>query len=98
MKKLLTLILALAMVLSLAACGGKKEEAKPAEGEAQASGEPTKMTLILRGGTYGEVIKAALPAFEAEHNVKCEVLDLSFDDLHTKIALNAPNPQGERAG
>ena len=95
MKKLLTLILALAMVLSLAACGGKKEEAKPAEGEAQASGEPTKMTLILRGGTYGEVIKAALPAFEAEHNVKCEVLDLSFDDLHTKIALNAPNPQGE---
>ena len=29
MKKLLTLILALAMVLSLAACGGKKEEAKP---------------------------------------------------------------------
>ena len=96
MKKLLTLILALAMVLSLAACGGKKEEAKPAEGgDAQASGEPTKMTLILRGGTYGDVIKAALPAFEAEHNVKCEVLDLSFDDLHTKIALNAPNPQGE---
>ena len=95
MKKLLTLILALAMVLSLAACGGKKEEAKPAEGDAQASSEPTKMTLILRGGTYGDVIKAALPAFEAEHNVKCEVLDLSFDDLHTKIALNAPNPQGE---
>ena len=95
MKKLLTLILALAMVLSLAACGGKKEEQKPAEGDAQTSGEPTKMTLILRGGTYGEVIKAALPAFEKEHNVTCEVLDLSFDDLHTKIALNAPNPKGE---
>ena len=95
MKKLFALILTLPMVLSLAACGGKKEEQKPAEGDAQTSGEPTKMTLILRGGTYGEVIKAALPAFEKEHNVTCEVLDLSFDDLHTKIALNAPNPKGE---
>ena len=31
MKKLLALLLALALILSLAACGGKKEEAKPAE-------------------------------------------------------------------
>ena len=93
MKKLFALILALAMTMSLAACGEKKEEA-PAEG-GETSGEPTKLTLILRGGTYGEVIEKCLPAFEAEHNVDCEVLLLSFDDLHTKIALNAPNPQGE---
>ena len=95
MKKFLALILALVMSLSLVACGGSKEEAKPAEGAAQASSEPTKSTLILRGGTDGDGIKAALPAFEAGHNVKCEVLDLSFDDRHTKIALNAPSPQGE---
>lgn len=93
MKKLFALILALAMTMSLAACGEKKEEA-PAEG-GETSGEPTKLTLILRGGTYGEVVEKCLPAFEAEHNVDCEVLLLSFDDLHTKIALNAPNPQGE---
>ena len=99
MKKFLALLLALVMSLSLVACGGgKATEEKPAGdsgSSSSGSAEPTKMTLILRGGTYGDVIKACLPAFEAEHNVKCEVLDLSFDDLHSKIALNAPNPQGE---
>ena len=99
MKKLFALILTLAMVLSLAACGAKEEKPaeKPAETPTEApaeSAEPTKLTLILRGGTYGDVIKAALPAFEAENNVKCEVLDLSFDDLHSKIALDAVNAKG----
>ena len=99
MKKLFALILTLAMVLALAACGSKEE--KPAETPSETpsetpaeSAEPTKLTLILRGGTYGDVIKAALPAFEAENNVKCEVLDLSFDDLHSKIALDAVNAKG----
>lgn len=93
MKKLFALILTLAMVMSLAACGEKKEEQKPAEGDA-ASTEPTKLTLILRGGSYADVIKAALPEFEKANNVTCEVLDLSFDDLHTKIALDAANAAG----
>lgn len=95
MKKLFALLLALTMVLSLAACGGQKEE-PPADSGAESpqSAEPTKLTLILRGGTYGDVIKAALPAFEKENNVTCEVLDLSFDDLHSKIALDAVNKEG----
>ena len=80
MKKLLAMILVLMLAMTMV---GALADA------------PTKMTLILRGGTYGDVIKACLPAFEAEHNVECEVLDLSFDELHSKIALNAPNPTGE---
>ena len=80
MKKLLALTLALMLALTMV---GALADAPP------------KLTLILRGGTYGDVIRACLPAFEAEHNVTCEVLDLSFDELHSKIALNAPNPQGE---
>lgn len=99
MKKLFAMVLTLAMALSLVACGGGGEEAPAPEQEGEKapvteSAEPTKLTLILRGGTYGDVIKAALPAFEAENNVVCEVLDLSFDDLHNKIALDAVNAKG----
>ncbi|MCQ2437134.1 MAG: extracellular solute-binding protein [Clostridia bacterium] len=80
MKKLLALVLALLMVASMAVV---------ASAEA-----PTKMTLILRAGTYCEVIKACLPAFEAEHNVECEVMELSEGDLYSGISLDAMNPTG----
>ena len=86
------------MALSLAACGSSSGSSSASQsGSASgstSSGTPTKLTLILRGGTYADVIKAALPAFEAENNVTCEVLDLAFDDLHSKIALDAVNSQG----
>ena len=105
MKKLLALALTLAMVLSLAACGGggsggssEPASSEPASsepaGEPSSSGEATKMTLILRGGTYAEALKAALPAFEKDNNVTIEVQELSFDDLHTGIALDSVNPEG----
>ena len=97
MKKALSLILALAMALSLAACGGSKTETPADNGGSTAdntSAEPTQMTLILRGGTYAEALKASLPTFEAEHNVKIDVQELSFDDLHTGIALDAVNSTG----
>ena len=45
MKKLLTLVLALAMTLSLAACGGGGEDTADEGSEGSTSGEPTKMTL-----------------------------------------------------
>ena len=93
MKRLLTLVLALSMTLSLAACGGGNDAAG-GTGEDTGSGEPTKMTLILRGGAYGESLEAMLPDFEEEHNVDIEVQLLSFDDLHTGIALDAENETG----
>ena len=95
MKKLLTLVLALAMTLSLAACGGSDTTATDSGSSGDSSsGEPTKMTLILRGGAYGESLEAMLPAFEEEHNVDIEVMLMSFDDLHTGIALDAVNEVG----
>ena len=95
MKKLLTLVLALAMTLSLAACGGGSDTTATDGGSGDSgSGAPTKMTLILRGGAYGESLQAMLPAFEEEHNVDIEVQLLSFDDLHTGIALDAVNETG----
>ena len=107
MKKLIALLLVLTMVcVAFAGCaqppketttesnataGAATEAATEPAAEAAA---PTKLTLILRGGTYGDVIKAALPEFEAANNCTCEVLELAFDDLHTKIALDAVNTQG----
>ena len=93
MKKLLTLILALAMTLSLAACGGDDAPAESG-GEEGGSGEATKMTLILRGGAYGESLQAMLEPFAEEHNVEFEVLLQEFDALHTGIALDAVNETG----
>ncbi|MDO4548273.1 MAG: extracellular solute-binding protein [Clostridia bacterium] len=79
MKRMLAVILALMFVLGTC-CFARAEE--------------QKLTLILRGGSYTDVILDCLPAFEAEHGVTCEVLDLSFADLHSKIALDAVNAQG----
>ena len=88
-------MLAAMMALSLCACGGGAEETSSAAGtENAASAEPTKMTLILRGGAYGESLEASLAPFEEEHNVDIEVMLMSFDDLHTGIALDAVNPEG----
>lgn len=72
-----------------------KEEAKEeTKEEAAPSGETTKMTLILRGGTYGEVLEKCLDQFKKDNNVEIEVMQMSFDDLHTGIALDAQNPTG----
>ena len=108
MKKSIALLLILAMVCAtFAGCAQPAAETATestaadatateaaAEPTAETSQAPTKLTLILRGGTYGEVIKAALPEFEKANNCTCEVLELAFDELHTKIALDAVNKQG----
>lgn len=93
MKKLLALLLALGMTLSLAACGGGDTTEEGGTG-GDASGDPTKLTLILRSGVYADVIKECLPAFEEEHNVTCEVMELSESDLYSGIALDALNAEG----
>ena len=68
------------MVMSLTACGSQESSggagvsagtSSPAGTSAASGEEPTKMTLILRGGAYGESLEASLPAFEEEHNEMC---------------------------
>ena len=95
-KLIAAVAMSLVVGVSLAACGGGKTET-PSDSNTPAdntSAEPTKLSLILRGGTYADVIKECLPAFEAEHNVVCEVQELSEGDLYSGIALDAINDKG----
>lgn len=87
MKKLVSLLLAGLMVCSLVSASAFADDAK-------LDGEGATLTLALRSGTYAEVIKECLPAFEEEYNVKTEVLELAEDDLHSKLALDATNSEG----
>ena len=95
MKKFLAGALAMTMALSMTACGSGNSNADGGNtGGGDSSGEPTKLSLILRGGTYADVIKECLPEFEKEHNVTCEVQELSESDLYSGIALDAINQKG----
>lgn len=61
-------------------------------GTALADGE--KLTLVLRAGSYTDVMKALAPAFEKENNCTIEMLDLDFSDMYQKIALDSMNAKG----
>jgi len=93
MKKLLALVLALVMALSIVACTGSAPAATNNEAPA-ASGEKVKLTLALRSGAYAEAIKSSLPAFEKDNNVTFEVMELAEQDLQNAIALDATNAKG----
>ena len=91
-KKVLAVLLAGTMVFSMVACGGGSKGEDSAE--SGSDGGTTQMSIVLRGGVYADVIKECLPAFEEEHNVTIDVQELSEDDLHTSIALNATSGDG----
>ena len=91
-RKVLALILAGAAACYLTACGGSSVSAEGSQGTS-AEGT-TQMSIALRGGVYADVLKECLPAFEEEHNVKINVQELSEEDLHTSVALNATSAQG----
>ncbi len=104
MKKLLAIVLSGLMILGLVGCTTTTPQPgtqAPAQAEAvgdsstqAASGEKQKLTLVLRGGVYPEYMQPLLTAFEEENNVTCEVLSFSFDDLYSKITLDAANQVG----
>lgn len=79
---------------SSSASSASESSSASSDSGSASSGETTKMTLILRGGTYGEVLEACLDDFEAEHNVDIEVMQMSFDDLYTGISLDSQNAEG----
>ena len=79
-KKIIALILTLAMVLSLAACGGKDET--PA-----ASNEPAQLTLSLWDEAQLPVIQENVDKFNAAHEGEIEVTieQIPWDTYWTKL-------------
>lgn len=88
-RRVLSIFLASLMVASLTACGGSDVTGAQAAGS-----ENQKMSIALRGGVYADVIKECLPAFEEENHVTIDVQELSEEDLHTAVALDATSSQG----
>jgi lactose/L-arabinose transport system substrate-binding protein len=98
MKKLLSLMLAMVMVLSLAACGQAEEPETPAatkaaeEGakETEASAEEQTVTVWAWDPNFNIAImqKAADTYMAANPNVKFEIVDMAKGDLEQKLHTN----------
>ena len=87
MKKLTCKVITAAMactMLLLCSCGKRKNVTPP----------NATLTLALRSGTFGNVIKKIIPEFEAENNVVCTILELEEDVLHQKVANDAVIAEG----
>ncbi len=93
-KRIVSALMVAAMTLGLVACGGAENGDGGSAGGGSDSGEATSLSLILRDGTYADVIEQCLPAFEEEYGITCNVQKLSEDDLHSGIALDAINADG----
>ncbi len=108
-KRLATLAMAGTMAASVMMTGcssneAPKEEAKATEqaggqsaeaaAEQASDQEKAKLTLVLRAGSYTDIMKNLAPAFAEEHNCEFEFLDLGFSDMYQKIALDSQNSEG----
>lgn len=66
MKKLMSLLLVLAMVFSLTACGGKKEDSSESQekpGTEEAADTPVKLTVVSAGNTKDNAISKGYDKF-----------------------------------
>ena len=99
MKKYLAMILALAMALSLVACGGSKTEAPAKTEEPAASGEQEyNISVILKttSSEYWGYVVAGAEAYMADHpNVKVEVKgatsETAYDEQQNMIETDMNN-------
>ena len=92
MKKLIALLLALVMVLSLAACGGEKADAPKAEepkAEAPAAEDGVVTIKLMMSQTQQPGVSAAVEAFNKAYEGKyvCEADYLAFDNVFETLEI-----------
>lgn len=86
MKRLVAVLLSASLIVSLGACGKRLSDDKKTL-------QTSNLTLALREGTYAEVVKKDLEAFENQYGVSCHILELSESDLHDMAAGEGPSKQ-----
>lgn len=100
MKKIISLLLVLAMALTLAACGGETEEATPAETKAAAAEAPAassdKITLNVVAAQYGGKTADWWKGFETDFEAAYPEVDLvvdvpSWNDIYTVVNTRIAN-------
>ena len=110
MKKILALLLALVMVLSLAACGAKEapaetQAAAPAAPEAapEAPAAPAEKTpedytgdLVVYSPHDADPLNAGVALFQAAYpNINVEVIAAGTGELCQRVVAESENPQGD---
>ena len=107
MKKVLALLLALVMVLSLVACGAKEEapateapqaaapEAAP-EAPAEKTPEDYTGSLIVYSPHDADPLNAGVALFQAAYpNINVEVIAAGTGELCQRVVAESENPQGD---
>ena len=93
MKKWLTLLLTVAIALSMAACGTSEPAATEASTEAALPTEylpyeGETLTVLYMSGSHAETALAMVPEFEAVTGAKVEVVEYPYEELHEEILLD----------
>ncbi|MCR5100261.1 MAG: extracellular solute-binding protein [Butyrivibrio sp.] len=81
MKKFLSIFLCTTILISSTGCSTQNQTSS-----GKSLSKETVLTLALREGTYSNVISDCLSTFEEENNIKCQILELSENDLYQSIA------------
>ena len=87
-KRILTLLLALATVLSLAACGTQKDE--PAAGDDGTAAEEKK--LVIYSAATDAQVNAVVPLFEERYGIEVEVITGGTGELLARIDAEGDAP------
>ncbi|MBR3694298.1 MAG: extracellular solute-binding protein [Erysipelotrichales bacterium] len=86
MKKLFRILLASALVLGLAACGGDTNKGNNDEGS---------KSLVVYSPNSDSLINSVIPAYEEKYGITVEVITMGTGECLTRIDSEKENPQAD---